>query len=288
MDGRLPSFEGATKAADIRHDGELLGALTLTKPPNEPLTPAEEKLVSDLAAQAGLILLNFRLIEDLRASRQRLVAAQDEERRRLERNLHDGAQQQLVALAVQLRLARSLASRDPEKADSVLDGLEEAIGSALEELRDLARGIYPPLLADQGLVAALTAHVRRVSVPVAVQADAIGRFPQEVEAAVYFCVLEGLQNVSKYAAASHATVRVQQDEEGLSFAVMDDGRGFDATRTPHGMGLQNMEDRLAALGGALHVRSRPGEGTTIEGWIPATATVVLEAEERVEVPAAPR
>ena len=133
---------------------------TLVKPPNEPLSPVEQKLVADLAAQAGLVLRNSRLIEDLRASRQRLVAAQDEERRRLERNLHDGAQQQLVALAVKARLAPRLVGREPEKE---LDAgqLQGGVTDALEKLRDLARGVYPPLLADKGLASAVEAQSRR-------------------------------------------------------------------------------------------------------------------------------
>ncbi len=268
VEGRLPAIQGATDAAQVRHQGEVLGALTLTKPPNEPLLPAEQKLLEDLAAQAGLVLRNFRLIEDLRASRQRLVAAQDEERRRLERNLHDGAQQQLVALAVRLKLARSLSRGDPAKADGILMELEDEVASAIDDLRDLARGIYPPLLADEGLAAALSSQARRASIPVTVEADAIARHPQEVEAAVYFFVLEALQNVAKYAEAPGARVRLREEPEGLFFSVSDDGRGFDPRTVRRGAGLQNMEDRLSALEGELNVRSQPGAGTTVEGWIP--------------------
>src|SRR5205085_12582925 len=183
---------------------ELLGALTVLKPPREPVTTAEQRLTDDLAAQAGLVFRNFRLIEDLRSSRQGLVTAQDEERRRLERNLHDGAQQQLVALAVRLKLARSLAPKDPGKADELLGELEREIGQALEDLRDLARGIYPPLLADRGLAEALRSQVERATIDVRLEAGELGRYPQEVEAAVYFCVLEALKNVAKYAQASAA------------------------------------------------------------------------------------
>ncbi|MGZ5214518.1 MAG: histidine kinase, partial [Actinomycetota bacterium] len=146
----------------ISHQGELLGALSIVKRPGESITATEEKLVRDLAGQAGLVMRNVALteqlmdhIDQLRASRQRLVNAQDEERRKLERNLHDGAQQQLVALSVQLRLAEALVDRDPTKTKSMLAGLQSATGQAIEDLRDLARGIYPPLLADKGLVAAL-------------------------------------------------------------------------------------------------------------------------------------
>jgi signal transduction histidine kinase len=268
---RLPSFGDVDAAVPVRHQGELLGALTLTKPPKETLTPTEDKLVADLAAQAGLVLRNFRLIEDLRASRQRLVAAQDEERRKIERNLHDGAQQQLVALAVRLKLARTLAARDPEKADRTLEELQGEVADALDTLRDLARGIYPPLLADQGLVAALEAQARRGVVPVTLEAEGIGRYPAEVEAAVYFCVLEALQNIAKYANASGAKVRLWVRGQELAFSVIDDGAGFDPATTRLGSGLQNMSDRLAALDGSLEIASLPGDGTTVTGRIPARA-----------------
>jgi signal transduction histidine kinase len=263
-----PVVDGATASIPVRHRRELLGLLTVTKPPNDALSPVEEKLVADLAGQAGLVLANSRLIEDLRASRQRLVAAQDAERRRLERNLHDGAQQQLVALAVRLRLARSTASKDLAQADRMLERLEGDVTDALENLRELARGVYPPLLADQGLAAAIEAQARRSPVPVRVEADGIGRHAQELETAVYFCTLEALQNAAKYAQASEVTVSLLEDEGELVLSIRDDGGGFDRTATPLGAGLQNMSDRLAALGGTLSVRSRLGAGTTIEGHLP--------------------
>jgi len=269
-----PVVEGATASVPVRHQRELLGLLTVTKPPNEPLSPVEEKLVNDLAGQAGLVLANSKLIEDLRASRQRLVAAQDEERRRLERNLHDGAQQQLVALAVRLKLARTAASKDLAEADRMLEQLEGDVTDALENLRELARGVYPPLLADQGLTAAIEAQSRRSSVPVRVEANGIGRYPQELETAVYFCTLEALQNAAKYAEASEIVVRLLEEDGELVLSIHDDGRGFDRVATPLGSGLQNMADRLAALGGTLAVRSRPGGGTTIEGRLPVRHELV--------------
>ena len=264
-----PVIDGATASIPVRHQRELLGLLTVTKPPNEPLSPVEEKLVADLAGPAGLVLANSRLIEDLRASRQRLVAAQDAERRRLERNLHDGAQQQLVAMAVRLRLARTTASKDLAEADRMLEQLEGDVSDALENLRELARGVYPPLLADRGLAAAIEAQARRSPVPVHVEADGIGRYPQELETALYFCTLEALQNAAKYAEANEVAVRLAEDHGELVLSIRDDGRGFDRAETPLGAGLQNMADRLAALGGTLTVRSRPGAGTTIEGRAPA-------------------
>jgi signal transduction histidine kinase len=274
-DGELPDFAGASKVAAVRHRDELLGALTVTKPPNDPLTVAEDKLVEDLAAQAGLVLRNVRLteelranLEELRASRQRLVTAQDGERRRIERNIHDGAQQQLVALAVQARMAESLAGTDPERERELLHMVQRGLQDALEDLRDLARGIYPPLLADQGLGAALEAQARRSPVPVAVEPEGVGRYAQEAEAAVYFCVLEALQNVAKYAEASSATVRLRASAGELRFEVEDDGRGFDPAATGFGTGVQGMVDRLAALGGELEVLSEPGRGTTVVGTLP--------------------
>jgi signal transduction histidine kinase len=264
----LPQFPPGERVFPVRHQGEPLGALTVTTSRREPLTDTQEKLLEDLAGQAGLVLRNVRLIEELRASRQRLVAAQDEERRRLERNIHDGAQQQLVALAVKIRLARTLSDRDVEKAQGLLEQLQGEAQEALENLRDLARGIYPPLLADKGLGAALESQARKVTVPVAVEPNGIGRYPAEVEATVYFCVLEALQNVVKYADASDVKVRLSPEDGSLVFRVTDDGRGFDPATAGRGAGLQNMGDRVEALGGTLEVRSSPGHGTTIVGRLP--------------------
>jgi signal transduction histidine kinase len=266
-DGELPPFDGASVAVPVRHQAELLGALVVTKPLSEPITTAEEALVADLASQAGLVLRNAGLIEDLRRSRQRIVAAQDEERRRLERNLHDGAQQQLVALAVKLRLVEAQIPTDPETAVRMTREVGSDVREALGTLRDLARGIYPPLLADQGLAAALEAQARKAAVVLIVEAQGVGRYQQDVEAAVYFSCLEALQNVAKYAEASSARIRLSSDD-GLAFEIRDDGRGFDATATPVGTGLQGIADRIAVIGGTVDVRSSLGRGTTISGRIP--------------------
>jgi len=256
-------------AVDVSHQGESLGALSVTMPANDPMNPSKRKLIEDMAGQAGLVLRNVRLIEELRASRQRLVAAQDEERRKLERNLHDGVQQQLVALSVKLKLADTLAQRDGAKAHELLTQLQDETTGALEDLRDLARGIYPPLLADKGLASALEAQARKAAVPVTVEAGDVGRYSQDVEAAVYFCSLEALNNVAKYASASNATVHLSQENGWLSFDVTDDGVGFDALATSYGTGLQGMQDRVEAVGGELHVRSDRGRGTTVSGRVPA-------------------
>jgi signal transduction histidine kinase len=268
---QLPAFHGADRRVPVRHLGEVVGAIAVTVPPNEPLDPARERLVQDVAAQAGLVLRNARLIEELRASRQRLVTAQDGERRRLERNIHDGAQQQLVSLAVKLRLAESLLTKDPQQLQPMLVELQAQAGETLQDLRDLARGIYPPLLADKGLAAALESQARRAPVPVRIDADGVGRFSQDVEAAVYFCSLEALQNATKYAAAPSVRIELRASGSTLSFSVTDDGRGFDPATTPPGSGLTNMADRLAALGGSIEVRSAPGRGTTVVGKLPAVS-----------------
>jgi signal transduction histidine kinase len=260
------------RSFEVRHQGELLGAVEISMPPNEPLDPGREKLVRDVAAQAGLVLRNAALVADLRASRGRIVAAQDEERRRIERNIHDGAQQQLVALAVKLRLADSLVGKDERRAHEMLAELHSETGQALEDLRDLARGIYPPLLADEGLAAALESQARKSPVAVTVDADGVGRHHQETEAAVYFSCLEALQNVAKYAEASRVVVRLTQDDGTLTFEVIDDGRGFDPSAAWRGSGLQGIADRLAALGGKLTIRSAAGQGTTIGGAVPAKAS----------------
>jgi signal transduction histidine kinase len=144
-----------------------------------------------------------------------------------------------------------------------------ATGEALEDLRDLARGIYPPLLADEGLAAALRAQARKSALPMTVECDGIGRYPQEVEAAIYFCCLEAFQNVAKYAKATRATVRLARSDGVLTFEVSDDGVGFQPEAALGGTGLQGMVDRLAALGGKLEVRSAPGTGTTVAGRLPA-------------------
>ena len=275
-DSRLPGLE-ATRAASVRYGDELLGALTVRKPRTEPMSAADDKLLQHLASQAGLVLRNVRLtdelkatIDDLRASRRRLVQAQDSERQRLERNLHDGAQQQLTALAMMLSLLEG-AAQDPGEVTELTGQMRTGLQAALEDLRALARGIYPPLLADQGLAAALRAQATRVPLPVSVEADGIGRYPRDAEAAVYFCALEALQNVARYAHASRVTITLScPDGCQLTFAVTDDGAGFDTTTATQGTGLQGMADRLAALGGTLHLRSEPGAGTTVTGRLPVS------------------
>jgi signal transduction histidine kinase len=277
----MPGVPGTDRAVAVRHRGELLGALTVTKRASESLTPIEQKLLDDLAHQAGLVLKNVGLtaellarLDDLRASRQRLVAAQDEERRKLERNLHDGAQQNLVAIKVKLGLVEIFAQKDPARAKTMLFELAADTDEALDTLRDLARGIYPPLLAERGLAAALEAQARKATLPVTIEAGSIGRYPQETEAAIYFCVLEALQNVQKYAAASQATVRLSEVDGQLRLEVEDDGKGFDVATQKRGSGTQNMEDRFDALDGTVAIASSIGSGTRVVGNIPMRAAVI--------------
>jgi signal transduction histidine kinase len=272
----LHDIPGATTSVPVEHQGQLLGALSVVKRKGETLTPTEEKLIDDLANQAGLVMRNVGLaselrnrLDQLRSSRQRLVHAQDEERRRLERNLHDGAQQHLVALKVKLGLAQMLMTCSPDKAKTTLAQLKSDADEALETLRDLARGIYPPLLADKGLVVALESQARKAAVPVRVESEGVGRYPQDVEAMVYFCLLEALQNVQKYASPSNVVVRLRGSRGRLLFEVEDDGAGFDTTTAKKGAGLTNMVDRVEALGGSVDVTSAPGAGTRVSGEVPA-------------------
>jgi signal transduction histidine kinase len=271
-DGTLPAME-RDQVVPVFHQGQLLGALTVIKKRGETMNPVELKLLADLAAQAGLVLRNVGLnrelmarLQDLRASRQRLVTAQDEERRRIERDLHDGAQQHLVALKVKVGLAQ--AARDEEKKTRLLAELKQDADAAIDQLRELARGVYPPLLASDGLEAALRGHLRRSTVAVELDVTPPPRQPRELESAVYFCCLEALQNVSKYAEASKVRIRLWTEASTLGFAVEDDGKGFDLSRARDIHGIENMRDRLEALGGTLTVSSAPGEGTRVVGLLP--------------------
>jgi len=206
---------------------------------------------------------------ELQASRARIVAAADAARRRIERNLHDGAQQRLVALAVKLRLASRLVDTDPGQTRGMLDELRDEVKDAVEELRSLAHGIYPPLLMDQGLAAALGSAAQRATIPTRVEAGSIGRYSSEMEAAAYFCCLEALQNAMKHAGpAATVIVRVWEEAGALRFSVSDDGAGFDPAAKGASSGFVNMRDRLGAIGGWLQVESSLGAGTSVLGVLP--------------------
>jgi signal transduction histidine kinase len=276
--------EAPLRVAPITHSGELLGLIVAERAAtDEPFADEDDRVLTELARQVGLALHNVQLdsalqasldelrrqADELRASRSRIVAATDAERRRIERDLHDGAQQHLVALAVKLRLAQQLSESDPEQAKRMLKDLGGTLQDAIQELRDFAHGIYPPLLMDRGLGEALAAAAARAALPTRVEADGVGRYPQEVEAAIYFCCLEALQNAGKHAGEGRTgTVRLREEEGGLVFEIADDGKGFDMREGGGGAGFTNMKDRLGAIGGSVRVESSPGSGTTVSGVVP--------------------
>jgi signal transduction histidine kinase len=285
---RLPPVPGVSRIVPVRHQGELLGALSVNKRPGEALTPVEEKLLTDLAAQAGLVLRNVRLTvelqarlressaraAELRAARQRLVAAGNVARSQLERNIQAATEPRLLSIAGRIAGARQLMQGDGAVAASVLNELTAEANETLELLRDLARGIYPPLLIDQGPVAALQAYLKKARVPVQLDTDrefATNRFDEQVEGAVYFCCVEALQNVAQHAGAASTVVWLSATDGRVAFSVTDSGPGFEQQNREPGPGLQTMTDRVRALGGSLEVRSARGAGTTVEGWIPARA-----------------
>ena len=279
--------EHVMRVAPITHSGEVLGLIVADRGNGgDAFGEEEERVLAELARQVGLALHNVQLdsalqqsldqlraqAAELQASRARIVAAGDAERRKIERNLHDGAQQHLVALAVNLRLTKTLAERDPSKAAQMLDQLTSDVQETLQELRALAHGIYPPLLMDRGLGEALNAAGGRAALPTTVEAEDVGRYNPDVEAAVYFFSLEALQNAGKHAGENaEAMVKVWRDHDAgmLRFSVSDTGAGFDAKHFTGGAGFTNLSDRLGAIGGSFRLDTAPGKGTTLEGWIPA-------------------
>jgi signal transduction histidine kinase len=283
---RSPEVTGSVSSSDhivaVQHHGEVLGALSIRKARGDGVTPVDEKMLTDLASPAGVVLHNLQLNQELRArlaeisaqtaelqaSSARIIAAQDSTRRRLERNIHDGAQQHLVAIAVKLRLGATLAKRDPVRARRLLDELEVETQQALETLHALARGIYPPILRELGLESAIRAQGTMFSLPVEVSSIGLTRYPSEVEGAVYFCCLEALQNVAKHAKATWVRIRLEVAGGELVFSVDDDGVGFDPLRVRQGSGLQNISDRLAALGGHLAVVPGRSGGASLQGRVP--------------------
>ena len=260
------SFE--TTVAVIHHSEEI-GEIAVAKPASAPMNPAEHKLLEDLASQASLALGNVRLTEDLKESRQRIVAAQDTERKRIERNLHDGAQQQLVAMKIKLGLIKQIMDADPIKAGQILQGLIPEADAAIENLRDLARGIFPQVLVENGLVAALRSHISKSGLAATVESNVdTGRFDPTLEAAVYFCCLEAMQNASKHAPAQSIELRLTKTDDSIQFSITDHGPGFDPNEVKTGSGLQNMADRVEALGGSIRITSARNEGTSVMGKIP--------------------
>jgi signal transduction histidine kinase len=272
------------RVAPISHLGALLGLLVVRRPAGaRAFSDNEESSLAELARHTGLALHNVRLdgalqasLEELRrrntelqASRARIVAASDQSRRRIERDLHDGAQQHLVAMAVRIGLARSILEEDPTQAGPLLDELRRDVQATLDELRGLAHGIYPPLLRDRGLGEALRNASTRFALPVEIDVDLAERPPADLEAAVYFCCLEAVNNAAKHAGdGATITVTVSEEASWLTFSVADDGLGFDVSSVAGGQGFDNMRDRVGAYGGDLVVESTPGQGACIRGRMP--------------------
>ena len=279
--------DGPLRIAPMTHSGKLFGLLVLERPPgDDDFSEEDDRVLTELARQVGLALQNSELDNALKAtleevqrknaalqeSRARIVASGDAERRKIERNLHDGAQQHLVALAVKLRLIQRIADADPAQAMAMIEEARADVLATVDEVRALAHGIYPPLLMDRGLPEALQAAAGRSALPASVDAIDIGRYAEDVEAAVYFCCLEAMQNAGKHAGDDAAiSIRVVADPDELRFEVTDTGAGFDLSEGVHGHGFVNMADRLGAIGGSVQVWSAPGEGTRINGAIPNPA-----------------
>jgi signal transduction histidine kinase len=263
---------GNGRAAAIVHDNALRG---------------HDAFIGAVGAAVLSTLENQRLTTALRASlrdaeesRARIAAAADEERERIERDLHDGAQQQLVTLRINLELAAELISENGGVGARRLRGLGSEVDGVLDEIRALARGIYPPLLADSGLEEALRAAALRAPLRASVSATDVGRYPRKVESAIYFCCLEALQNATKHARARSISINLSDVGPGLQFEVCDDGVGFGGNGTPTGSGLTHMRDRLAAVGGALEICSAPGKGTAIRGRVPVAGESVALIQVR--------
>ena len=284
---------GVAETIPVAYQGTPVGEITVTKPPNDPLTPGEGGLLGDLARQAGLALHNVRLTDELalrlqelaeqsaqlQISRQRLVTARDAQRRGLERDIREGPERRLIDIGRRVRDATALVDADPGSTEALLDRLGADANTTLEGLRDLARGIFPPLLADQGIVPALEAHVRKVGANATIELDPAlrdRRFDADTEACVYFCCLQAIQNVIRHAGNAACTIRLGLDDRGLVFSIRDEGPGFDADARPPGMGRQIMMDRVDALEGRLEIDAAPGKGATVTIHIPLRkAEVVL-------------
>jgi signal transduction histidine kinase len=251
--------------APVFLEADLLGALTVTKPRGQPLSGVERRLVDDLASQAGLVLSRFRLVQDLRDSRARIVAAQDLERRRIERNLHDGAQQRFANALLALGMAHEQTVRHPNGPDLVAQASEE-VRAGLADLRELARGVHPSLLTESGLRAAVGSLADRSPIFTSVKANTDRRFPEAVETTAYYVVAEALANAAKHSHAENVEVSIEEEGEQLRVTVVDDGIG--GTSPLGGSGLVGLRDRVTALGGSISVNSPEGKGTIITAELP--------------------
>lgn len=267
--------------AAVVHQDERLGELRLYATAAADLVPDANQLLDDVAHSLGVVVRNARLtvqlraqVDELQRSRQRLVEVHDQARRGLERDIHDGAQARLISLRLRLGAARAMAG--DVASDAVreqLDQLGAEVDAAVRSLRELARGLHPPILEQSGLAAAIRAHVRDLPGPVSVDADGVGRYERAVEGAVYFSCLEAVQNAVRHSGAQLIVVSLSAEHDALRFRVSDDGRGFDPEQVIAGAGLANIGDRVAALGGHVRIESTPGRGALVAGEIPAQALV---------------
>jgi signal transduction histidine kinase len=253
-------------AGPIVLGGRLWGALTATWPAASVMPHGAEDRVAAFAELLSHAIANAQTRQELAASRARLVAAADESRRRIERDLHDGAQQRLVAAALELTVLDRRLERDPAGARTVLDRAREHLEGGLQDLRDLARGIHPAVLTDRGLEAALEALVRRAPVPVELRVDVPARLDRAIEAAAYFLVSEALTNVAKYAEAGAVSVDLASSGGDMTVSIVDDGAG--GATPDRGSGLRGLIDRVQALGGDLEIASPRGEGTRLRARLP--------------------
>jgi signal transduction histidine kinase len=256
----------ASVGAPVVVDGQLWGAVLVGTSRDTPFPEGAEHRLAAFAELVAQALANAEAREQLAASRLRLVQAAQVERRRLERNLHDGAQQRLVGLSLALRLAERQLDRDPAVARDTLVRAQDELNAALAELRELARGLHPAVLTDHGLGPALNALAGRAPLPVEVSVEIDERFPDPIEAAAYFVVAEALTNVARYAFARQATVGVTRAGDGLVVEVVDDGDG--GADLDKGSGLRGLADRVEALGGRLELISPLGRGTTVRAELP--------------------
>jgi signal transduction histidine kinase len=261
-----PRLEGAVLVEPVFHDGKVLGALVVVKPRGEELTAVERRLFRDLASQAGLVLDRFRLVQELRESRSRIVASQDAERYRIERNLHDGAQQRFVNALLALGMAQADGNSHGDRGKLLTEASRE-VQAGLNELRSLARGLQPPLLNEAGIVAAASALADTAPITTNVVADQPDRrYPQGIETAAYFVVAEALTNAVKHSGATAVEVRISESENLLRIEVADDGvGGADVSR---GTGIIGLQDRVAAVGGRLTLESPPRQGTVVRAELP--------------------
>jgi len=276
-----PGAATADLAAPLLHDGRAIGVIDCGPMLEGRYRLGDQELLDTLGRQAALAIRNAQLsaelsdhVEELAASRARLVHAEEAGRRRLERDLHDGVQQELVGVLARLGLARNQLLRDRNLAETTLREAQLDAQRALEGLQELARGIHPAILTDRGLIEAVEERATRMTVPVEVHANGLGqgaRFPLELEGAAYFFVSEGLANVLKYASATRVHVRFHTEPGKLLIEVEDDGRGFEPAGVKKS-GLRGLEDRISALGGRVEVTSRPGHGTELRAYLPVAET----------------